>query len=143
MEAFTANIGAFQSGLERDLPWALSLDGAGTKVTAPATLDRMEIHHEPLSQIESFISNYGNEDLNSADKRLQYQNYLKMLRPYVDLGPSIRMLEIGTGTGWFPVMCKLDGLTCKGLEISQDLAGPRPQTRPPIRRGRGHPTRQH
>lgn len=81
----------------------------------------MEIHHEPLSQIDSFLTNYGNEDLNSADKRLQFRNYLKMIRPYLELSSSIRMLEIGTGTGWFPVMCKLDGLTCKGLEISPDL----------------------
>jgi SAM-dependent methyltransferase len=31
------------------------------------------------------------------------------------------MLEIGTGTGWFPILCRLNGLSCKGLEISPQL----------------------
>ena len=31
------------------------------------------------------------------------------------------MLEIGTGTGWFPLLCKQKGLNCKGLEISYQL----------------------
>ena len=81
----------------------------------------MEIHHEALSQIDAFIRNYGDEDLNSAEKRLQYENYLKIFRPFITLGPSTRMLEIGTGTGWFPIMCARDGLQCRGLEISPQL----------------------
>ena len=32
-----------------------------------------------------------------------------------------RMLEVGTGTGWFPLLCKANGLRCKGLEISPQL----------------------
>jgi SAM-dependent methyltransferase len=31
------------------------------------------------------------------------------------------MLEVGTGMGWFPVLCKANGLQCKGLEISPRL----------------------
>jgi SAM-dependent methyltransferase len=31
------------------------------------------------------------------------------------------LLEIGIGTGWFPILCAIEGIPCKGLEISPDL----------------------
>ena len=31
------------------------------------------------------------------------------------------MIEIGTGSGSFPILCKLSGLQCEGLEISPQL----------------------
>jgi SAM-dependent methyltransferase len=81
----------------------------------------MEIHHSELPEIDRYLENFGSEDLASDEKRLQYDNYLKMIRPFVTLRPDSRILEIGTGTGWFPVLCKLNGINCKGLEISPQL----------------------
>jgi SAM-dependent methyltransferase len=34
------------------------------------------------------------------------------------IGAQIEMLEVGVGTGWFPVMCALRGLNCEGLEVN-------------------------
>jgi protein-L-isoaspartate O-methyltransferase len=81
----------------------------------------MRIHQEALSEIDGYLHQFGNEDLTSAEKRLQYESYLRMVQPYVEPTPSTRILEIGAGTGWFPIMCKLNGLECKGLEISPQL----------------------
>jgi 2-polyprenyl-3-methyl-5-hydroxy-6-metoxy-1,4-benzoquinol methylase len=81
----------------------------------------MKIHEETLSEIDRYLKNNAGEDLKGTAKRLEYESYLKLVRPYIQLGPETRMLEIGTGTGWFPIMCALDGLRCKGLEISPQL----------------------
>ena len=34
---------------------------------------------------------------------------------------ATRILEVGVGTGWFPILSKMRGLQCKGLEISPQL----------------------
>src|SRR6266436_4921229 len=81
----------------------------------------MRIHQETLPEIERYLHNFADEDLDGPDKVLQFENYMKMVRPFVALRPETRMLEIGTGTGWFPVQCARKGLRCKGLEISPRL----------------------
>jgi SAM-dependent methyltransferase len=43
------------------------------------------------------------------------------VRRYKALDANSRMIEIGTGTGWFLLLCQLEGLQCKGLEISPQL----------------------
>lgn len=40
---------------------------------------------------------------------------------YKEITPETNILEVGTGTGWFPLLCKQQGLRCKGLEISPQL----------------------
>jgi SAM-dependent methyltransferase len=81
----------------------------------------MEIHEQPIPEIDRFLQNFGSEDLDGPEKTLQFENYLKMVRPFVNLTPETRILEIGTGTGWFPIQCARKGLRCKGLEISPQL----------------------
>jgi SAM-dependent methyltransferase len=81
----------------------------------------MKIHEQPLSEIDRYLINLGDEDLDAPEKVLQFENYLKMVRPFVKLTPETRMLEIGTGTGWFPIQCARKGLYCCGLEISPQL----------------------
>jgi SAM-dependent methyltransferase len=51
----------------------------------------------------------------------EYDNYLALIRRFCGLTPETAVLEIGTGTGWFPLLCKRDGIRCKGLEISSQL----------------------
>src|SRR5579862_2216186 len=81
----------------------------------------MKIHHQPIPEIDRFLRNFGAEDLDGPEKTLQFHNYLKMVRPFVQLKPETRILEIGTGTGWFPIQCARKGLQCRGLEISPQL----------------------
>ncbi len=81
----------------------------------------MKIYQEAIPEINRFLDNFGTEDLDGPEKVLQFENYMKMVRPFVTLTPASRMLEIGTGTGWFPVQCARKGLHCRGLEISPQL----------------------
>src|SRR5215467_9568825 len=78
----------------------------------------MQIHQGELPEITRYIQN-NQQPL--KEKESQYQTYLRLLRKARPIDASTRMLEVGTGTGWFPILCKLNGLSCKGLEISSQL----------------------
>lgn len=79
----------------------------------------MEIHHEPLSDVERYIEKY--HDFSLEDREDKYRGLLKTIRRFTPVDETAEMLEIGTGIGWFPVMCARDGLRCRGIEISPFL----------------------
>ena len=79
----------------------------------------MQIHHEELPEIDRYIRNQAHYGVQG--KAGQYERYLRFISKARPLSPDTRMLEVGTGTGWFPILCKLNGLQCKGLEISPQL----------------------
>jgi 2-polyprenyl-3-methyl-5-hydroxy-6-metoxy-1,4-benzoquinol methylase len=79
----------------------------------------MRVHEEELSDVSRYIENHKHQTL--KDKEPHYQNLLGHVSPFIRIGPELKMLEVGTGTGWFPIMCKKNGLQCKGLEISRQL----------------------
>jgi len=79
----------------------------------------MEIHHEELADVTRYIEKHRDERL--EDNRVDYDATLKILRRYIQPGPDTPTLEVGTGTGWFPLLCRLDGIPCEGLEISPQL----------------------
>ncbi len=79
----------------------------------------MEIHHEQLTDVSRYLDKKGRLSLD--DMRSDYESYLRVIRRFSPLTPETSILEIGTGTGWFPLMCKLNGLKCKGIEISPQL----------------------
>jgi SAM-dependent methyltransferase len=78
----------------------------------------MQIHHENLAELTRYLESQGKR---LEDKEAQYQNYLRLIRKVHPMDANTRILEVGTGTGWFPLLCKLRGLSCKGLEISPQL----------------------
>ena len=49
------------------------------------------------------------------------ESYFQRVSGFISPDPGIRILEIGIGTGWFPILCKARGLSCKGLDISPQL----------------------
>jgi 2-polyprenyl-3-methyl-5-hydroxy-6-metoxy-1,4-benzoquinol methylase len=79
---------------------------------------KMQIHHEKLPEITRYLEAQGNK---LEDKEEQFRNYLRLIGKAHPVDASTRILEVGTGTGWFPLLCKLRGLSCKGLEISPQL----------------------
>ena len=79
----------------------------------------MRIHQEPIPEIDRYIANEGSYDL--ADKIPSYERYLAFVGKLRKVEPGMRILEVGTGTGWFPILCKANGLDCRGLEISPQL----------------------
>jgi ubiquinone/menaquinone biosynthesis C-methylase UbiE len=79
----------------------------------------MRIHHEELPEIERFIQ--GQQHHGIQGKAGHYERYLRLIRQARTVDSGTRMLEVGTGMGWFPMLCKANGLQCKGLEISPQL----------------------
>ncbi|MEW6334631.1 MAG: class I SAM-dependent methyltransferase [Thermodesulfobacteriota bacterium] len=79
----------------------------------------MRIHQEDLSDVTRFIE--GLKHLRLDDKEHDYQWVMKRITKFKKITPETKILEIGTGIGWFPILCKRHGLSCKGLEISPQL----------------------
>jgi cyclopropane fatty-acyl-phospholipid synthase-like methyltransferase len=79
----------------------------------------MKIHNEPLSDVDRYIE--GHKSISLEEKEPHYRNILRAVKRYRSIDGSSRLLEIGTGMGWLPILCKKDGLQCKGLEISPQL----------------------
>jgi 2-polyprenyl-3-methyl-5-hydroxy-6-metoxy-1,4-benzoquinol methylase len=78
----------------------------------------MKTHSNSLSDVTRYLdNNRGPLD----QKRPEFDTYLRVIRRYISIGPATSVLEIGTGTGWFPLLCKLEGISCTGLEISPQL----------------------
>jgi SAM-dependent methyltransferase len=79
----------------------------------------MQIYHETLSDVSKYIDTFRNTTL--EDMWPRFETYLWPVRAVRDITPASEILEIGTGIGWFPILCKERGLRCKGLEISPQL----------------------
>ena len=79
----------------------------------------MEIHSGNLGDVQRYIETH--KHLGLEPHQRAYENILRYVRSRREIGPRTRILEIGTGTGWFPCLCKQNGLNCKGLEISTAL----------------------
>ena len=79
----------------------------------------MQIYHEQISDVTRYIDRHRHIAL--EHKRPDYEKYLRHIRKFHKVDPTTNILEIGTGTGWFPLLCKANGLRCKGLEISPQL----------------------
>jgi len=63
----------------------------------------MQIHHESLSDIEWYLSK--REKIPLADKEKDFRNLLRCIRSVRPIDGGTKMLEVGTGTGWFPILC--------------------------------------
>lgn len=79
----------------------------------------MKIHNEQIGDVDRYIRKFGHEDLSA--KLPEYERLMRYLRKAREIDSHTRIMEIGTGTGWFPIVCQLKGLQCKGLEISPQL----------------------
>ncbi|HEX7363504.1 MAG TPA: class I SAM-dependent methyltransferase [Bryobacteraceae bacterium] len=79
----------------------------------------MKVHHDALSDVTRYIENHREAGVEAYEPR--FESYLRPVRRFKEIGPDAEILEIGTGPGWFPILCKLHGLRCKGLEISPQL----------------------
>lgn len=79
----------------------------------------MQIQHKELSDAARYIEN--NRHITLKDHEEDYQSYLRMIRKCKEIDSNTKLLEIGIGTGWFPIACATHGISCKGLEISPQL----------------------
>ena len=72
----------------------------------------MKIYYEDLPDIDRYLKSHGNVSL--EDKEIHFNNIVRVVERFNPLDRSSEILEIGTGTGWFPLLCQLRGLKCKG-----------------------------
>ncbi len=79
----------------------------------------MQIHHEELSDVRRYLENF--KDFRLEDREREFELFLRQLSQYKVINQHSQLLEIGTGIGWFPILCQLRGLSCRGLEISPQL----------------------
>ena len=78
----------------------------------------MRIYYD-LSHVNSYIQ--GNVHLTLENMEPQYQSIMKRINKYKEINKDTRILEVGTGTGWFPILCKKNGISCEGIEICPQL----------------------
>ena len=83
----------------------------------------MKVHYEELPEINRYIKECGEHSGHSLDEyEADFNRYLAYIRQgQKAIDNSTSILEIGIGTGWFPILCKMRGLKCKGIEISPQL----------------------
>lgn len=79
----------------------------------------MQTHTGELSDVSRYIES--KKHLRLEDMQPDYEAHIKAVNQFVPITAATRMLEVGTGTGWFPLLCVKNGLQCKGFEISQQL----------------------
>jgi SAM-dependent methyltransferase len=79
----------------------------------------MKIHHDDLLDVTRYIEHHRHITLESHNA--EFESIMWRIKRFVKVDGSTRILEVGTGTGWFPIMCKLKGVSCRGLEISPQL----------------------
>jgi SAM-dependent methyltransferase len=79
----------------------------------------MKVHSESLPDVTRYIQTH--TCLNLQDKTQEFERIFRFISTVRPPGPETRILEIGVGTGWFPLLCMANGLNCKGLEISRQL----------------------
>jgi SAM-dependent methyltransferase len=79
----------------------------------------MKVLCESIPEIDRYIQN--KKHLFLRDYEVNFREYLAVIRRFITIEEDTKILEIGTGTGWFPILCQMEGISCKGLEISPQL----------------------
>lgn len=89
-------------------------------------------HQEPLSN-DVFVSGAPNgnaivtwflESSKESDleaNQAEFDRMMKLIRRYHPVDRTTTLLEIGTGTGWLQILCRRQGVPCRGLEIDPQL----------------------
>lgn len=79
----------------------------------------MEIHQDALSDVERYVQ--GHKDIPLEQKERDFDQLLRYLQQFLPIDSSLKMLEVGTGMGWVPIIAKKRGWNLTGLEIAPGL----------------------
>jgi len=79
----------------------------------------MKIYHDELTDIVRYIENH--QHLELEDKESDFNAIFRYIKRFKTINKDTKIIEIGTGTGWLPILCKKNGMSCSGLEISPGL----------------------
>ena len=68
----------------------------------------MHTLYQELSDVSRYIQN--NCHLTLEDHQPKFEDYLRRVNRFRRVDSSAEILEIGIGTGWFPILCRAQGL---------------------------------
>jgi 2-polyprenyl-3-methyl-5-hydroxy-6-metoxy-1,4-benzoquinol methylase len=78
----------------------------------------MEIHHN-IQHVKDFIEQQNRFKLEDIEP--QFQNIMRRIKKFKGINIDTKLLEVGSGSGWFLVLCKKNGILCEGLEICPEF----------------------
>jgi len=79
----------------------------------------MEIFEGELSDVTRYLESH--DQIPLEDMEVDFELIMGRITPFKTVDEHTDILEVGIGTGWFPILCKKKGLRCKGIEISLQL----------------------
>lgn len=79
----------------------------------------MEIYKGDLSDVTRYLERH--DQIPLEDKETTFKILMGKISPFKTIDGNTEILEVGVGTGWFPILCKKKGLRCRGIEISPQL----------------------
>jgi SAM-dependent methyltransferase len=51
----------------------------------------------------------------------QFKSIIKRIQKFKEIKTDTKIFEVGSGSGWFSILCQQNGISCEGLEISPQL----------------------
>jgi SAM-dependent methyltransferase len=78
----------------------------------------MKVHHD-LHVVEGYLNDQ--RQLTLQDFVHQFEMTIRRIRKFKEIDSGTKLLEVGTGSGWFPILCRKNGISCEGLEICPQL----------------------
>lgn len=75
--------------------------------------------HDVLLHVKDYLELH--HPIRMGDLESQFQKHLHRIKKFKPIVKETKMLEVGTGTGWFPILCKKNGILCEGIEICPQL----------------------
>lgn len=79
----------------------------------------MKIYKEEPSDVARYLQGF--KEVTLQDKEEDFRGIMRRIKRFKPIDEKTKILEIGTGIGWFPALCRKKGISCKGLEISPKL----------------------
>jgi SAM-dependent methyltransferase len=79
----------------------------------------MEIFEGELSDVTRYLESH--DQIPLEDMEIHFDLIMGRITPFKRVDADTEILEVGIGTGWFPILCAKKGLRCKGIEISPQL----------------------
>jgi SAM-dependent methyltransferase len=70
--------------------------------------------YKRFARSEAFVAKRASKPIEEYEP--EFERYVQRIGRFIRLRPGTRILEVGTGTGWFMVQCRLRGLKCDGIE---------------------------
>jgi len=69
--------------------------------------------------VAGYLRDYS--ETSPSDRQADFDGVMKLITRFRPVPPGTRLLEIGTGTGWFQILCRQHGIEASGLDVDADL----------------------